>query len=212
MGKKIGIVFILLLMSLGFIFLVPEVLKAQGEDNEVKEILITVKPRIIVLPKDATYRLSLSAARIRSTELRNTNKEYNAITIEAVCELVEKKTKDAENTLVSEEKKNRKVGRATKIRKLLKKQKDETMEMIPVKDTYIIQFADFIDEEGNKKTVSLNSAVSAYQALEVVVSAGWVDEKDIEAEIAESGSENTIPKPAEKKEADKKSRGKPGGK
>jgi hypothetical protein len=148
---------------------------AQAETKkEVKEIMVTVKPGIIVLPGKTVSSVPLSAVRIRSTKLRDLNKECGAVSIEAVCKLVEKKAEDTGGVLASESKGKVKVDRAKKIRKLLTEEKNKDKEMVPVRDAYVIQFADYRDEEDNLRTVNLDEAIVAYEALSVVISAGKV--------------------------------------
>lgn len=183
-----------------FVLCLAQGVVGQETQREVKEIVITVKPRIIVLPQKVVSKVPLRMARIRSTELREINKECNAITIEAVYKLAGKRKKGAEGILSSKGGREVKIDRAGKIRKLLRKEGADK-EMIPVKDTYIIQFADYVDEEGNQRTVNLDNAIAAYGALPVVISAGVVDMSKLEASIAQTEPEESA---AEEKKPEKK--------
>lgn len=172
-------IFILLFMSLVFEFQMPGVVQAR-EGKEIKEILIKVQPRIIALPENEEItKVPLSAARIRSTELRELNKKYNAVMIERLYKLKDKiKNKDIEvgGVFRSEENVEPPVVDMSKI--FTKKRKEELeknnkeltaqgKEVASVNDTFLIQF----DASTN---VDMNKVAAEYKALDVVTFAEYV--------------------------------------
>ncbi len=174
MRKRKGVVFILLLMSLGFIFLMPKVLKAQASDNEVKEILIKVQPRIIALPKNVEIdKVPLLSARVRSIELRELCNQYNAVSIKRLFEIKEesKKSKAVEDSFISKEKeKTKEKVDPAKVFTKEKKQELLTQEqnVIEAKDTFLIQF-----EPG--EGVDMKQVAGEYAALPEVLFAEYVE-------------------------------------
>ncbi len=178
MRQRKGIIFILLLVSLIFEFHMPEVAKAQEEkvEQEVKEILIKVQPRIIALPKNVEIsKVHLLAARIRSVELRELCNQYNAVSIKRLFKIKEEsdgiKPVKGKDPLVSKEKeKTKEKVDPTKVFTKAKRKEllAQDQEVIEVKDTFLIQFKPSDD-------INMKQVASEYSALSVVLFAEYVE-------------------------------------
>ena len=166
---KIGLAAVLVLGLAG------EAIAQKGVKAKVgEEILIKVKSGIIALPQGEAASIPISAVRIRSTELRELNSEYNAITIEKLFKIkLKQETRDF-GTLTSYEQ----IGEAEAVdisRLFTKETKKgltaEGKQAVEVEDTYLIQFE---LEEG----VNISQLVSNYEALECVLFAGDIIRKE----------------------------------
>lgn len=161
--------YLLIMICLGLFLSFSGNLTAQ--DLEVKEIIIKVKPNIIRLPGGDAAKIPISAARIRSTELRKLNEDYNVVKIEKLFQLktetkgkkglVIKGFKDTEDPLA--------VPDLTKIftNEIKKEKKKEGKQVVEIVDTFLFQLE--IDN-----SINIQSVVNDYQALEVVVHAEYI--------------------------------------
>ena len=146
-----------------------------AQEKVKKEIAIKVKHNIIALPGGEVAKVPLSAARVRSTKLRELNKKYNAVSIEKLFKI---KAKSKKLTLkgfkgVGPVEEDTSPIDLTKLftKKLKKKFIKEGKEVEQANDTFLIQF------ELDKDT-SINSVVSDYVGLDVVVDAKEVIRKE----------------------------------
>ena len=174
MWRKIGVVFILLLMITAFEFWMLGTAAAQDGEKEVKEILIKVQPRIIALPKNVEIsKVPLLSARIRSIELRELCNRYNAVSIKRLFKIEEesKGGKIVGGSLISKEKEKtkEKVDPAKVFTKEKRKELlAQSQDVIEAKDTFLIQFE---PSEG----VDMKQAASEYSALPEVLFAEYVE-------------------------------------
>ncbi len=148
---------------------------AIAADKILKEIVLQVNPNIITLPDNEVSKVPIGAARIRSTDLRTLNQDYNAVSIEKLFKLGEK------SKLANLEIKGlKKVDKKTKeiltdivdinnvFTKDIKKTQEEKGEnVVELNNAFIIQFE--FDEETN-----MNGIVNAYKALPVVMNAQYI--------------------------------------
>ena len=158
--------------------------RAEEKNKITKEIIIKVQHKIIALPDNpAIVKVPLSAARVRSTDLRNLNKKYNAVSIEKVFEVRGKpraKAKELKDSLVSREKPaatDKKLdlskiftAQAKSELEASGKVKAEGVEMLPAEDVFLIQFE--FDKE-----VNMNQLISEYRQLPVVIDCQYVTRK-----------------------------------
>ena len=86
-NKKLKIVLSLSVIGLIILLNNPS-LRAQVKVK--KEAVIRVDPNIIALPQGDAAKIPVVAARVRSTQLRDLNKQYNAVKIEKLYKLEEK--------------------------------------------------------------------------------------------------------------------------
>ena len=70
-----------------YILSVISVATVEADDLVEKRILISVKPNTIALPGNQVTKVPISAARVRSTELRQLNKQYDVKKIEKLFKL-----------------------------------------------------------------------------------------------------------------------------
>jgi len=139
-----------------------------------KEIAIKVKHNIIALPKGEVWRVPLSAARVRSTELRKLNKKYNAVSIEKLFRLKEKSSKlslKGFKGVEPVEEDTSPIDLSKLFTKKLKKKfikEEKDVEQAP--DIFLIQLE--LDEN-----ININSVVSDYMKLDVVIDAKEVIRK-----------------------------------
>lgn len=162
--EKMRIAFISFSLMLVFLFFSPD---SFAKDKLEKELLIKVKSNIIALPGNSVSIVPINAARVRSTELRELNKELHAVKIERLYQL---------NTTLEQDsmkiKGLRSEGKAkdpkpevdlAKIftNDIRKKEVKEGRKVNQVADTYIIHF-DFDAE------VNMNLIAERYMALDAV--------------------------------------------
>lgn len=142
---------------------------AQAQTPVRKEIVIKVKANIIALPEGEAAKIPVSAARVRSTELRQLNAKYNAVYIEKLFEVKKEETPSSGSGikgLKSFEKEQQKdtVDVAALFTQEVKKElKAQGKDVVEVKDTYIIGF-----EFESEKKANLQELLSAYRAVDVV--------------------------------------------
>jgi len=72
------------------------------EETEGSAIKIKVQPDIIAMPESEVSEVPVRYARIRSTELREINEVYNAVSIEKVYEMVKVGNKPEEKVEVKD--------------------------------------------------------------------------------------------------------------
>ena len=143
----------------------------------IAEIVIKVDKGIIKLPGNVEIiKVPVSVARIRSTELRQLNKKYNALVIERLFEVKENTgaaeiTGKSQDVLVSlEENSARETVDLSKIytqKKRKKMQVNEKNLLMASKDIFLIQFKTDV-------SVDMSRLVKEYKALSVVISAQHV--------------------------------------
>jgi len=148
----------------------------EAQDKIKKEIIIQVKPNIIALPEGEIAKVPLSAARVRSTELRELNKKYKAVSIEKVYKLKEEskikidKGAEIKGYKDKHEQPKEKKGlvdfNAVFSKDLRKKLKAEGKETEQVKDVYIINF-EFEPED----YIDMDILLDDYKSLDVVLNA-----------------------------------------
>lgn len=163
----------LLLLPL-FVLCVCSVLSVQSR-AEGERILIQVEPNTIAMPKNIEIaRVPVSAARIRSTELRVLNEKYNAVSIERLYKVDgTDKSEEVQNEgiLVSREKKkvetqigSTKVFTKEKRKELLTQSQD--LNIVEVKNAFLLQFKP-------DKNFNINQVLNEYDALSVVLFAQY---------------------------------------
>jgi len=137
---------------------------AQGKVK--KEIAIKVKHNIIALPAGEVSKVPISAARVRSTELRELNKKYNVVSIEKLFKLKEKSEKLSLKGFKGVEPLQEDASPIdlSKLftRRLKKKFIKENKEVKQAADTYLMQLE--LDSQ-----ISINSVVGDYSSLDVVI-------------------------------------------
>ncbi|RKY39847.1 MAG: hypothetical protein DRP85_09525 [Candidatus Makaraimicrobium thalassicum] len=146
-----------------------------AQEKVKKEIVIKVKHNIIALPAGEVSRVPISAARVRSTNLRELNKKYNAVNIEKLFELRKKDKKLGLKGFKGVEpvEENAAPIDLTKLftKKLKKKFIKEGKGVEQAQDIFLIQLE--LD-----KDMSINSVVSDYMGLDTVVDAKEVIRKE----------------------------------
>ena len=146
-----------------------------AQEKVKKEIAIKVKHNIIALPAGDVARVPVSVARVRSTDLRELNKKYNAVSIEKLFEIKSKSRalglKGFKGVEPVEE--NAAPIDLTKLftKKLKKKFIKEGKGVEQAQDVFLIQF------ELDKDT-SINSLVNDYMGLDVVIDTKEVIRKE----------------------------------
>lgn len=139
----------------GFIilFMYPYILFttfSNAQDTIEKQIIIKVQSKLIALPGNEASKVPFSAARVRSTELRNLNKQYNAVKIEKLFALEEAgDTPDISQVFTNRVRKEQ-IALGNKV--------------VQVKDMFLIHFQ--LDP-----LVNISSLLDAYTALPGVISA-----------------------------------------
>ncbi|MFH1092672.1 MAG: hypothetical protein V1739_00795 [Candidatus Omnitrophota bacterium] len=150
-------------------------LTVYAQEKFTGEIIIQVNENIISLPEGEAAVVPIEAARVRSSELRDINQEYNARSIEKVYMLEETvnndkglKMKKFKNKESGEDKVALSEGTLKLENVFTKKIKQEKIKegkkVIQVDNVYIIGFE--FDKETNMPAVA-----SAYERLPVVISA-----------------------------------------
>ena len=145
---------------------------AEAQQKYTGEILIQVNPRIIALPEGEVAKVPINAARFRSTELRDLNEQYKAVSIEKLYELKEdKKGMNIESQdILKSEQKDKKKDKATVdlsrifTKKVKKEFREKGKEVKQVSDSYLLQFE-------SEEELFMSGIVSAYRALDVVIHA-----------------------------------------
>ena len=167
--KKMKFWFCILLTSLIF-FSFAQTLKA--EDKITKEIVIKVLPGIIALPEGEVAKVPITAARVRSTELRQLNETYNAKTIEKLYEIAEEEKLKEKQPLslkgLKDAKKKAPVSEHVDLnqvftREIKKEFLEEKKQVRQASDTYILGFEFNVDED-----MDIIGVANAYRALEAV--------------------------------------------
>jgi len=185
-GRQMGVsrkiaLGLIIFLSLGLIN------TAAAQEKKVgKEIVIMVQHNIIALPDNIEIAtVPLSAARVRSSELRELNKKYNAVNIERLYSIRVKEergpgSRDAGPALASKEKPaplKQQIDLTKVLTKETKKELEragqldaEGREIVQAEDTFLIQFE-------SEKDININELVKAYKELPVVVDAQYVTRK-----------------------------------
>jgi len=148
---------------------------AIASDKILKEIVLQVNPNIITLPDNEVSKVPIAVARIRSTNLRTLNQDYNAVSIEKLFKLGEK-SKLAELEIKGLKKVDKKAKEIltdiadvnTVFTKDIKKTQEEKGEnVVELNNAFIIQFE--FDEETN-----MSGIVNAYKGVSVVMNAQYI--------------------------------------
>jgi hypothetical protein len=165
----------------------PQLSCAQGNQAPEKkeqliqrEILIKVKTNYIALPEGEAARIPIGAARIRSTDLRDLNEKYNAVSIEKLYELQPKglpveplKIKGVRDALSTQNQQTKKetVDLSKILTKDAKKEFVEKGEIVTeTKDIFSIQFE-------LKPEIQIDDLLSEYRAVEAVLYAEAITRK-----------------------------------
>jgi len=144
-------------------------LSAQALAPVRKEIVIKVQANIIALPEGEAAKIPVSAARVRSTELRQLNEKYNAVYIEKLFEVKKQGTPESGSGIkglksLEKEQTKETVDLTTLFTQEIKKElKAQGKEVNELKDTYLIGF-----EFESEKKANLQELLGAYRALKVV--------------------------------------------
>jgi len=163
--------------------------KSQTENEIEEEILIQVEPNIIAMPKNIEIaRVPISAARIRSTELRELNKKYNAVTIERLFKVKEESDEiplaETKTSLFSKEKKkveSKQFEPAKVFTKSTRKElltRNQNVEVVEVKDAFLIQLKP-------DKNFNINQVINEYDALSAVLFVEYYVEQAVAEEQEE---------------------------
>ncbi len=148
-----AIYFIVVIMSICLFYFFHN---AFAQDKYVKEIVIKVEHNIIALPGNQVVKVPLSAARVRSTELRELNKKYNALSIEKLFRLKE----DARVIKKDDNKEEVDLGRLF-TKKIKKEMESKDKQVIEAEDIFLIQFE-------SEKEINISQLIDDYKQLPVV--------------------------------------------
>lgn len=163
---------VLILFCLAVLLCVFDAKPAIAQQKFAGEMLIQVNANIIALPQGEAAKVPISAARFRSTEMRELNEQYEALSIEKLYELKEEaKGTDVQglNVLKSEKKDKKKDQNIVDLsrvftKKVKKEFKKKGKEVKQVSDAFLLQFE-------SEKEIPILEIVSAYKALDVVIHA-----------------------------------------
>ena len=139
------------------------------QEKVIKEMVIKVKNNIIALPAGEAALIPLSAARVRSTELRELNKAYNTVSIEKLYEL-KKSSRGAGSSIKGlkkavEASDDGSIDLGSVFTKEIKKEKEAAgVDVKMVKNSYILRF-----EFESEDEVNMGKLVADYKALDVVL-------------------------------------------
>jgi len=144
-----GLVIMLIMgMIVSGIVLPVQAQEQPARPKTVKEIMVKVAPQIIALPAGDATIVALSAARIRSADLRSVFHAYEAVSIEKLYELeATEKNKgnaagDVLNSKKADEQKEKAVVDASAYftNKIKKRLEDEKKKVVEVADVYLVRF------------------------------------------------------------------------
>ncbi len=169
MSKKLSIFKIGSLVIVCGVVVAAMVAPVEAAEKIVKEMVIQVQSKVIALPGNKAMKVPISAARIRSTELRTLNEQYNAISIEKIFELNSEKSssgleikgvKDTDKLLTKT------VEGAVDLSKIFTQEVKKEMEkqkkpVIELENVFLIQF-EF------EQDAPMTGLLDAYKALTVV--------------------------------------------
>ena len=151
-----------------------------AEEKIQKEMVIKVKPRIIALPGNQVAKVPISAARVRSTELRELNEKYNAISIERLFKIGEKIEKEKPLTIKgikgAAPREEEPAEETVDLSRILTKEKRKELlakkeDVVEINDTFLIQFD--VDTR-----IDMNRVAFEYKSLDVVTFADYVVRKE----------------------------------
>ena len=166
-------------LALLFVFIAAAA-PALAEEPELikKAMIIQVTPGTIALPSGEAARMPVSAARIRSTDMRDLNAKYNAVAIEKLYQLYDAGValpgSGSKRVLRSAEKKP--AGPALDVAKVIrkgmrKKVREKGQEVVEQPDAYLLEFEVEV-------TAEMKEIVVAYWVLPVVTFAQEVDPEE----------------------------------
>ncbi|MGE5280052.1 MAG: hypothetical protein ACM3L6_04835 [Deltaproteobacteria bacterium] len=164
--------------ALAAVFLAAARAGAEEPQPVKKAMVIQVTPGTIALPEGEAARIPVAAARVRSTDMRDLDEQYNAVAIEKLYQLYDPATalpgSGSQAVLRSADKK---AGAAaldlTKVMRkgMRKKMREEGKEVIEQPDAYLIEFELAPD-------VAMKDVVVAYWVLPVVTFAQEVEPEE----------------------------------
>ncbi len=143
---------------------------AEEAQTVTKAMIIQVTPGTIALPEGEAARIPLSAARIRSTDLRDLNAKYNAVAIEKLYRPLEPAAAAAVpgsgSKSVMLTKKEEPEGATLDMSKIIRKElrkkvRNEGRQVEEQPDAYLVEFE-------LKPTIEMKDVVVAYWVLPVV--------------------------------------------
>ena len=143
---------------------------AEEPETVTKAIVIQVVPGTIALPGGDAARMPVSAARFRSSELRDLNEDYNAVAIEKLYQVYDpsgpRPGSGSKRALRSKDPKEKNGGGTLDMAKVLRKKmrkkvRKEGQEVVEQPDVYLIEFELSLDTE-------IKDVVVTYWMLDVV--------------------------------------------
>jgi len=165
-------------LMLVFVFAAAAAALAEEPQLVKKAMIVQVTAGTIALPEGEAAEIPVSAARVRSSDMRDLNAKYNAVAIEKVYQLYEPETalpgSGSKAVLRSEEKKPAEttLDLAKVIRKgMRKKLREEGREVVEQPDTYLLKFEVGPDTQ-------MKDVVLAYWVLPVVTFAQEVEPEE----------------------------------
>ncbi|MFH1459692.1 MAG: hypothetical protein ABIG64_04895 [Candidatus Omnitrophota bacterium] len=143
-----------------------------AQEKIIKEMVIQVDARMIALPGNEAAKVPITAARFRSSELRQLNEQYNAVRIERIFKLKkEEKKAPLDIKGVKEDKKTVKESQEEIVnianiftQEIKKEMLAKGEKVIELDNVFLIQFE--FEED-----VNMTGIVSAYQDIPGVISA-----------------------------------------
>jgi len=154
-------------------FLLSFTQEAKAQEKIKKEIILQVKSRIIALPGNEAAKVPISAARIRSDELRELNKEYNAVSIEKIyalkeyLDVLEREKKKVSLKGIKTEQEEAKDKEKVNVQQVFTRKIKEQMieagkEVRQVTDSFIILFE-------RDTSINMSRLLSDYRAVDTVI-------------------------------------------
>jgi hypothetical protein len=164
----------IVIIGLAIAFLFSFADKAMCQKQRAEKIIIKVKNNTIDLPGGDVAKVPLSSARVRSTPLRDLNRKHNAVSLEKLFELEDKRRNSMIKGLrsigdVNEEA----VDLSSVFTKKIKKQMEaEGKKTVEVKNVYLLHFAFEPDE-----VPDMDELLSEYQEVDVVVYTKYIQRR-----------------------------------
>jgi len=171
---KIRMIFLIVLCCL--LAAVPRGFTEEAQTVK-KALILQVQPGTIALPAGDAARVPVSAARVRSTELRELNATYNVVAIEKLYRVAPAAEKPAsagkENVLLSVGKRGASEEPTLNVTQVIRKEvrknlREKGEELVEYPDVYLMEFV-------LEPSVEMKDVVVAYWVLPVVTYAQEVD-------------------------------------
>jgi len=143
---------------------------AEEPETVTKAMIIQVVPGTIALPGGDAARIPILSARFRSSDLRDLNKDYNAVAVEKLYKIDDAAGpvpgSGSKSVMRSKDKKEKTKGSALDMaktfrKKMRKKVVEEGQKVVEQPDAYLIEFELALD-------VAMKDVVVAYWMLDVV--------------------------------------------